>query len=323
MSSFINRASISPRKSLIFSKGSAMPDMDDAAYEEHHRRGILRILRTDPASRTNSHISALVDYTQDIRFFKELSAKSSQSAHIACCQHMFYEFFNQSEYLFRYGDQGTKFFIIIKGKVSIQIPTLNNDAGTYELVEALQLGDGAAFGELALEDTGKTRAASIQCLEDSHFAVIEKSDFKRILFKMIQDKRMELVNFLNSLPMFKSWTKGSLTKLSYFFKEKQFVRNQVVYKEGEPAEEVYVVKEGEFKFNKKIQVQPIQKFKTRSKLSSITKQNPVHLNDVCILGKGEIFGEDEVIEDKKRNFSCVCHSISAALFVISKAVTIM
>jgi CRP-like cAMP-binding protein len=44
----------------------------------------------------------------------------------------------------------------------------------------LTLSDGYSFGELALEDN-KPRAASILCLEDSHFAVLEKEDYKRIL----------------------------------------------------------------------------------------------------------------------------------------------
>lgn len=298
-----------------------IPMMDEAAYEEHYRKEILKILRTDPESRNNSQINALVQYTQGIKFFKELSAKSTQSAHVSCCHHMFYEFVPKDEFVFRYGDQGTKFYIIIQGRVSVQTPTLNDKTGGYELVEALQLGDGAAFGELALEDSNKTRAASIKCVEDTHFAVIEKSDFKRILFKLVQDKRMELVNFLSGLPLFKSWTKGSITKLTYFFKEKQYVRNQIIYREGETADEVFVVKEGEFKFNKKIQIQPQSDLKNKNKKTNIiNKQNQVHLNDVCILARGEIFGEDEVIEDKRRNFTCICHSIVGSLYVVSKAV---
>ena len=298
----------------------SIPVMDEAAYEEYHRKEILKILRTDPESRNNSQINALVEYTQGIKFFKELSAKSTQSAHVSCCHHMFYEFVPMDEFVFRYGDQGTKFYIIIQGRVSVQTPTLNDKTGSYELVEALQLSDGAAFGELALEDSNKTRAASIKCVEDTHFAVIDKSDFKRILFKLLQDKRMELVNFLSGLPLFKSWTKGSITKLTYFFKEKQYVRNQIIYREGETADEVFVVKEGEFKFSKKIQIQPQSELKNKNKKTTINKQNQVHLNDVCILARGEIFGEDEVIEDKRRNLTCICHSIVGSLYVVSKAV---
>jgi CRP-like cAMP-binding protein len=320
MASFAKQVNLASRKSMRYSK-VPIPIMDEAAYEEYRRKEILKILRTDPESRNNSQINALVEYTQDIKFFKELSAKSTQSAHISCCHHMFYEFVPKFEFVFRYGDQGTKFYIIIQGRVSVELPTLNDNSGTYELVEALQLGDGAAFGELALEDSSKTRAASIKCVEDTHFAVIEKSDFKRILFKLVQDKRMELVNFLSGLPLFKSWTKGSLTKLTYFFKEKHYVRNQIIYREGETADDVFVVNEGEFKFNKKIQIRPQSDLKNKSKQKNLmNKQNQVHLNDVCILSRGEIFGEDEVIEDKRRNFTCVCHSIVGSLYVISKAV---
>jgi len=37
-----------------------------------------------------------------------------------------------------------------------------------------------------------------------------------------------------------------LNKLSYYLKEKQFRRRDIVFKEGEVADNVYFIKEGEF-----------------------------------------------------------------------------
>ena len=72
---------------------------------------------------------------------------------------------------------------------------LNEKTGEFELNQVLALGPGGAFGELALEDN-RPRAASIYCLEDTHFAVLEKTDYKRILSQLIKGKRMATVDFL-------------------------------------------------------------------------------------------------------------------------------
>ena len=49
---------------------------------------------------------------------------------------------------------------------------------TVDIVKTYKSGD--SFGELALLDN-KPRAASIRCIENCHFAVLEKSNFQEIL----------------------------------------------------------------------------------------------------------------------------------------------
>jgi CRP-like cAMP-binding protein len=59
-----------------------------------------------------------------------------------------------------------------------------------------------------------------------------------------------------ALPMFRNWTKHSLERLLSYFKERNFTRGQVVYREGETPTHIYLVKEGEFRFFKKMVEQP-------------------------------------------------------------------
>ena len=283
------------------------------------RDEILKILNTPSHKRTSQDVVKLMHHTKDAKFFKELTVKSSPAAHLACCQNMFYEFCREGEYIFRYGEKGTKFYIIISGRIGVQIPIKNELTGEPDFVEVIQLGDGAAFGELALEDN-KPRAASIQCKIDTHFAVLDKADYKRILAKLVKEKRMEVVNFLQTLPLFKTWTKGSLTKLSFLFKEKFFVRKQLVFKEKDAPEEVYIVRDGEFQFYKNIRLEPQATYDfVLRKVSNMLKKDHVHRTDLAILGKGEIFGEDDVIKDVPRSTSCVCISMTASVLYLSKS----
>jgi CRP-like cAMP-binding protein len=76
------------------------------------------------------------------------------------------------EVLFRMGDPGDALYLIAHGKVEVL-----NDTTGQKLAE---LGDGQAFGEMALL-SGGTRTATVRCLTDCHLLEIGKGDFDRLL----------------------------------------------------------------------------------------------------------------------------------------------
>ena len=95
---------------------------------------------------------------------------------------------------------GTKFYVIIKGSVSVNVRFLANPEEKreesaklqnltsstlpveYILKEIKVLNAGLAFGELSLIEN-KPRAATIICVEDCGFAVLDKKNFDLILSK--------------------------------------------------------------------------------------------------------------------------------------------
>jgi CRP-like cAMP-binding protein len=54
----------------------------------------------------------------------------------------------------------------------------------------------------------------------------------------------EKIQFLRSLPFFSQLTKTSVSKLTYQFKDINTIKNQVLYKEGDPADLIYIIKNG-------------------------------------------------------------------------------
>ena len=63
-------------------------------------------------------------------------------------------------------------------------------------IEATILKSGKSFGELALIKK-QPRAATIRCLEDSHFAVMSKSDYEKVLQKIEQKNMNKIIEFLH------------------------------------------------------------------------------------------------------------------------------
>ena len=83
--------------------------------------------------------------------------------------------------------------------------------------------------------------------------------------------------------MFEGIGLRGLEKLSYFFHHRTYNRNSIVYKEGDPVNEFYLIQKGSFKITKTVSFS--------GKMKEI---------DVGIIGKGELFGEEDVL-DKTTN----------------------
>jgi CRP-like cAMP-binding protein len=268
---------------------------------------LKQILAVPPKDRTPALLNMLLAYTKDIEFFRNLVKDNSLQAHVACCSFIKHEQFSADQQVFAAGDIGKKFYIILQGSVSILIPL--NKTIPIEFEEVNVLREGQTFGELALI-RDDTRSASIICKEETHFAVLEKQDFKRIIGEVTERRLAEVVSFLRSLPMFAQMTRKSLTKLSYYFKQRLFTRKQVVYREGEEADLVYFVKEGEFQLLKKVRLNGVKPYKRSVKATT---------SEVAILGRGEILGEEDVLHDQPRDATCVCFSTAAETYYVSSA----
>lgn len=72
---------------------------------------------------------------------------------------------------------------------------------TY-LSEVAVLERGMHFGELAIIKTGKKRAATVTCLEDTHFAVMDKRSYTKAMGKAMKSRLQEKVDFLRNYRIF-------------------------------------------------------------------------------------------------------------------------
>ena len=126
-------------------------------------------------------------------------------------------------------------------------------------IEFMKLKSGRTFGEQALlakSSEPMLRAATIRCSEDCHFAVMSKESFQNILKSKIQKTKLEQMAVLQNLPFFRVWTKNQLLKVVNFIIEpKNFVKNQVVFREGDPADTIFIVQAGDFEASRRYQPQ--------------------------------------------------------------------
>ncbi|CDW86844.1 cyclic nucleotide-binding domain containing protein [Stylonychia lemnae] len=175
--------------------------------------------------------------------------------------------------------------------------------------EISQIQTGQSFGDLALIEQ-KPRMASIRCMTDTHFAVLSKKDFNKVLGVIERKKYNDKVAFLRSLPFFSQLTKTSLGKLTYQFHDISTIRHQILYREGEPAEYVYIVKVGQFEVMKTLTMAEDQSEATKKIFINPLRANKVvnsqglnhtkraHKQQIHLfkLEKGNVIGEEDLID---------------------------
>lgn len=186
------------------------------------------------------------------------------------------------------------------------------EVSKLEVVNILK--EGACFGELALM-SDRPRAATITANSRVSLLVIHKNQFQKILGNIANDRLSSKVKFLHSLPFFSSWTKSAISKISVYFEEVTFLRNQVIFAEGQEVKELYFIREGEILITKQQKVS--------SSNSIILKNQKVILKNkelrLYLKGKGEIAGGYEILNNLSyRVYGCVCNSTVAEVYVIRK-----
>lgn len=84
---------------------------------------------------------------------------------------------------------------------------LPNTQQIFEKV--IELEEGQSFGELALMNTNNRRAATINCIEDCYFAVMDKRTFDIIQqsHQNVIDRKIEIIK---EVPFFSKNTKMTL-----------------------------------------------------------------------------------------------------------------
>jgi hypothetical protein len=99
---------------------------------------------------------------------------------------------------------------------------------------------------------GKPRMATIKCLKRAHFMVLSKKEYNKSLDDIKYKRKLTLVNYIKKLPLFNKLTRTYIGKLTDNTKEVKVTKDCVIYKEGDLADKVFIVKEGEFVVSKKI-----------------------------------------------------------------------
>jgi cGMP-dependent protein kinase 1 len=184
---------------------------------------------------------------------------------IAC---MKYYSIQSNQIIFQQGQPGQIFFIIVLGMAEVLVN--GNRVNT--------LSEGTGFGEIALmHDTPRT--ATVKTLTPAHLWGIDRTQFKSIIEQMNASNYQENKNFIESVSVFSILKPSQIEALLGSVNTLTFVPNQVIVKEGDIGDLLYIIKDGTV---------------------SCTRKNL----EVLKFHKGEYFGEQALIYNSPRTATC-------------------
>jgi len=183
------------------------------------------------------------------------------------------------------------------------------------LPKTSEIEQGGSFGEGALADSVlRARTMTIVTKEVCHFLILERAVYKEILKEHQKEMQDETIDFLMQNPLFSIWSPFALRSwISVFRRKEVFKRHAVLYKEGDKAEDVYLVRSGQVICTKVLTIHERNKdneslvLDEGNNVVAVARESTIKTVEIAAIQPGQIFGEEESyvnyraeIDDKKR-----------------------
>ncbi|XP_004698306.1 cyclic nucleotide-binding domain-containing protein 2 [Echinops telfairi] len=208
------------------------------AEEGHFPPSAIEITLKKPSWRTKEEIQDLAKSTTSSDLFL---AQSSLCVTTRLTGHGPRSRFGRRRVVIKKGQRGNSFYFIYLGKVAIT----DDEDGSSAFLDPhpTLLRKGRSFGEVALLSSSM-RKATVVCLEEVEFLVVDKEDFfaNKLDVELEKDAQYRF-QFFRKMDLFQSWPKEKLWQLVGFGKVEKFSFGQLISKDFiESATIVFVCK---------------------------------------------------------------------------------
>ena len=125
-----------------------------AHFAVREARPVEELLVAEPHERQDHEVEVLLEWSQQIKggFFDALTSNALRKE---VCRRLVGESFAEAQTICRQGEIGEKFYVIVRGSVSVQV----EGAGEVAVLEP-----GGSFGELSLTGEGEERRRNATCV---------------------------------------------------------------------------------------------------------------------------------------------------------------
>ena len=94
-------------------------------------------------------------------------------------------------------------------------------------------------------------------LSECKFAVMAKSDYQRVLANVDRRRTEAIKDFLRQIPLFGALPRAAFKTLHLSVTRVVYQRGQVVCREGDDCEHLFIINKGEFEASKVIEDKPM------------------------------------------------------------------
>lgn len=220
---------------------------------------------------------------------------------------MWREEVSKNSSVMKQGEHGVFLYVIEEGQFGVCIKDGEGDAA--QEVEVSSEGPGTAFGELALMYNAP-RAATVTAKADSVVWKIDRYTFRRVAKSLGRDKLETYTNFLSKVELLTPLTSFERAKIAEAIDEVDFAAGDVICKQGDVGDAMYIIKSGV--------VAVIKKVVTKAE-DGTEAETEEPLQDLSI---GDYFGERALLSGEPRaatvtaKDAVVCLKLDASAFHI-------
>lgn len=183
-------------------------------------------------------ISMLKEYIISVPIFSDLDDEELETI----VRNSLVRLYMRKEDIVRQGEEGKEFFIILEGEVGV----FKEDDGREIQLATLKPRD--SFGEITLL-YGIKRTATCRALSDVKTLVISQWLFSKFLPKFKGGERIEntlrISESMRRNPFFQELSGKTMSKIIMSSEEVEFSEGEVILREGEFPEEIWLIREGE------------------------------------------------------------------------------
>jgi CRP-like cAMP-binding protein len=271
-------------------------------YIKKDSDNIPRICAEHPNSRTYGNKRILFDWISSIEFFSSFSDKIVMEI----CGKLVRQDFPENQTIIRKGEEADNLFIIFSGSANVYIePNILNSIVYKKSI----------IGEQALI-TSKPVTATIISREPMITLKLNKFDYESILLSLHKKEKIENLNFLSQIQLFKPWSKIKLQNFSCYLSVKTYKSGEIIYDVGHPGEFFLIIKSGLVEIQGFVNIIHNNCWPTGGKEWKVTEVNRKYQVPILKLSPGEYFGETPILENsvqKSRSVSLtpsVCLSLT-------------
>lgn len=135
------------------------------------------------------------------------------------------------------GDTGDYFYVVESGEYEVFLKKAGDKAvHTYK--------NGSAFGELALM-YNTPRSATVRCTVPGRLFALERNVFRGILMSVHKEESLGVTGFLKSISLLAALTDEQREAVAEVLEEITFKDGDLIVKQGDPADALWLIKEGE------------------------------------------------------------------------------
>ncbi len=209
-----------------------------------------------------------------------------------------YHSFHSETFVFKEGERGLTFYIIIDGEAAV----IKDGIGVVAT-----LGKGKSFGEIALTEGKDLRTASIQAKGKLDVLCLHKLDYDTFVRDIQLNEKRENFITLKECKLFSDWSRFLITKTSQIIVRKTYEAGDYVFRQGDKPDYLYVLFEGCIHAEKEVQITCINRWpEAIDKWGELKRNNTKTFTVQKYDKRGDYFGEIAILENSIRQANAYC-----------------